>query len=189
MAQKKLCSIPECGKPARNRGWCVMHYARWRKYNDPLKTFIGEKLQWLQDHMTHSEDECLIWPFHRNIDGYPSGVRYCGKRTPAARLMCILSHGEPQTPADESAHSCGNGNKGCIAPKHLSWKTPKENQADRIIHGTHNRGRKNGQCKLTEDQILEIRSSPESRTELSQKYGISKPHIYEIKNRKKWAWL
>lgn len=29
------CSIKGCGKPARARGWCIAHWARWRKYGDP----------------------------------------------------------------------------------------------------------------------------------------------------------
>jgi hypothetical protein len=30
------CSIEGCGKPVVGRGWCSMHYARWRTYGDPL---------------------------------------------------------------------------------------------------------------------------------------------------------
>lgn len=32
----KVCSIPECKRPARGRGWCGTHWLRWRKYGDPL---------------------------------------------------------------------------------------------------------------------------------------------------------
>ncbi len=30
------CSIPGCGKPKDARGYCPGHYARWRRYGDPL---------------------------------------------------------------------------------------------------------------------------------------------------------
>jgi hypothetical protein len=34
-------------------------------------------------------------------------------------------------------HSCGNGDKGCVNPKHLRIGTPSENNADTLEHGTH----------------------------------------------------
>jgi hypothetical protein len=30
----RTCSVDGCDKPARNRGWCVMHYCRWRRYGE-----------------------------------------------------------------------------------------------------------------------------------------------------------
>jgi len=34
---RAICVIEECGKPVNGRGWCYTHYARWRRYGDPLK--------------------------------------------------------------------------------------------------------------------------------------------------------
>ena len=31
-----ICIIEDCKKPASRRGWCTMHYARWKKWGDPL---------------------------------------------------------------------------------------------------------------------------------------------------------
>lgn len=36
MANPKLCSIPDCGKPAYGHGWCSAHYSRWYRHGDPL---------------------------------------------------------------------------------------------------------------------------------------------------------
>ena len=33
-----MCSVAGCEKPVRARGWCVAHWARWRRYGDPLTT-------------------------------------------------------------------------------------------------------------------------------------------------------
>ncbi|MGH7088389.1 MAG: hypothetical protein ACREE4_23275 [Stellaceae bacterium] len=36
MAEPKPCSVEGCRKPQRERGWCTMHYTRWRRHSDPL---------------------------------------------------------------------------------------------------------------------------------------------------------
>lgn len=30
-----MCSVANCDKPSRSRGWCVMHYSRWQRHGDP----------------------------------------------------------------------------------------------------------------------------------------------------------
>lgn len=32
----ETCSIPNCDRAVRSRGWCGRHYGRWRKHGDPL---------------------------------------------------------------------------------------------------------------------------------------------------------
>lgn len=36
MAEKSLCSIEACDKPAYSKGWCRAHHARWLRLGDPL---------------------------------------------------------------------------------------------------------------------------------------------------------
>ena len=31
----KVCKIAGCKKPVEARGWCLMHYQRWRRFGDP----------------------------------------------------------------------------------------------------------------------------------------------------------
>lgn len=38
MATSRVCSIPECGKPHRARGWCATHYAWHRAHGAPKIT-------------------------------------------------------------------------------------------------------------------------------------------------------
>jgi len=32
----RTCSIGGCGKPVYGRGWCGMHYQRWKRSGDPF---------------------------------------------------------------------------------------------------------------------------------------------------------
>lgn len=38
MASPRICKIEGCGKPHLARGWCYVHYQRWQRSGDPLKT-------------------------------------------------------------------------------------------------------------------------------------------------------
>src|SRR5699024_1437799 len=33
-----ICSIEDCGKPAKGYGWCTRHYDSWKRHGDPLAT-------------------------------------------------------------------------------------------------------------------------------------------------------
>lgn len=34
MTVRDACSIPDCEKPAKSRGWCTAHYSRWLRTGD-----------------------------------------------------------------------------------------------------------------------------------------------------------
>ena len=63
------------------------------------------------------------------------------------------------------------------------------NDADKIAHGTSNRGRRNGHAKLSEDAVRAIRRSPEPPTILAARYGVTHGQIGHIRNGRSWAWL
>lgn len=37
---KPECKIDGCVKPAKGRGWCAMHWTRWRRHGDPLVALV-----------------------------------------------------------------------------------------------------------------------------------------------------
>ena len=73
----------------------------------------------------------------------------------------------------------------------LSWATPKENQGDRVVHGTHCRGSRCYAAKLTEDQVRQIRAEYAaggiSQRLLARKFGISQGPLSAIVLRKSWV--
>lgn len=133
-----ICSVNGCDRPihVQKHGYCRAHYLRWYRYGDPLAggTATGATVEWLAAQVGHDGEGCLTWPFSRNPKGYGQ-TWWNGQPAIASRVMCILANGEPPTPEHQAAHSCGNGTKGCVHPRHLSWKTSFANQQDRLRHG------------------------------------------------------
>jgi hypothetical protein len=109
----------------------------------------------------------------------------------ASRYVCEIVHGAPPSPTHEAAHNCGKGHLGCVNPHHLEWKTSKDNQADKLLHGTSNRGIRQGSCKITDVQAREILTLKGARTlkYLADKFNISPSTVRSIQERKTWAWL
>lgn len=194
MANKSLCSIPECCKPRYSRIHCRNHHHRFRKYGDALAgpTSNGEPKKWLEDHVGYDGPECLIWPFARR-DGEYGRLYEAGERTQvyAHRVMCELAHGPAPSDLHECAHSCGKGDQGCVSPKHLRWDTIAGNAADRVEHGTENRGERNGQAKLTSEDVRAVRRllPLHSHPEIAEIYGVSRVAISNIATGKRWGWL
>jgi hypothetical protein len=192
MASQRICKIDGCDKPVSGRGWCVQHYSRWRRNGDPLALVGRAKptLRWLEEHVNHDGDGCLIWPFATLPSGYGK-VHFRGGQGNACRAMCILAHGEPPTPEHETAHSCGRGANGCVHPGHVRWATRAENMLDRVEHGSGNRGETHYRAKLSEDDVRRIRSlaTVKTQAEISAMFGIDPSHVSGIVNRKRWAWL
>lgn len=190
--QGALCIVPGCDRQPRAKQLCLAHYERMKNHGDPLSggTHVGAPLEWLVEHIRHAGDECLIWPFARFPDGNGQ-VRFRGRSQKASRVMCILAHGEPAGPRLEAAHSCGKGHEACVSQRHLRWDTPKGNCADKIIHGTHNRGERNYAAKLTEGDVIRIRalSGRLHQRQIAEMFGVSRMTVSDIFLRRTWAWL
>lgn len=189
-----LCSIPDCGKPNKTLGLCSMHYERQRVHGSPHggKYHQGDALRYFNEVVLPYEgDECLIWPYTRPSRGY-AAIIIEGRRMPTTRYLCEIMYGKPPTDARyDAAHSCGNGKGGCVTKRHLRWATRTENLSDRIGHGTVPRGRRNGQSKLTESDVREIRRLAGKCTarELAERFPVKVDQIQKIQQRKWWAWL
>jgi hypothetical protein len=144
----------------------------------------GAIVIWLREHAAHEGDNCLIYPFRRIHTGYGQ-FSFEGRLHYANRFMCELAHGPAPTPDHQSAHSCGNGDEGCVHPGHLSWKTRSENQLDRREHGTTKQGRR---FKLTPEQVAEIRSlkGQKTQTEIAGMFGVTRENIWFIQSGRSW---
>jgi len=87
----------------------------------------------------------------------------------------------------EGAHWDGDRSNSRL--ENLRWTTPTDNQADRIRHGTTNRGSLQGASKLKKNQILKIRASSKAGSCLARKYGVTQQTICDIRKGRSWRWL
>ncbi|WP_298966220.1 HNH endonuclease [uncultured Roseibium sp.] len=192
-ARMDVCLIDGCLKHVKSGGLCSAHYERKRKYGSPTisKTTPGEPLRYFENFVLSFEgDDCLVWPYGKHQQGY--GVLYYEGRTVFVhRLACEQAYGPPPSLKHEAAHACGNGHIGCCNPMHISWKTPTENIADKIIHGTMAMGEANGRSKLTVKDVLEIFSIRNSLSlpQIADRYGVSRSAIADIYAGRTWSWL
>lgn len=143
--------------------------------------------EWLKAHAQYDGEQCLIWPFSLTR-GYGIFV-LLQKKHHAHRYMCELVNGSAPTPEHHAAHSCGKGAFGCVHPKHVSWKTPSENQMDKHEHGTV--WRQTARSKLSPHQVLEIRSLKGKMTqdEIARLYGVGRQNIGAILTGKSWPHI
>ncbi len=157
------CSVDGCDKKSARRGMYIEHYGRQRRTGSPMggRVSPGTLSKWLASHCDFEKEECLYWPFSTNGK---YGIFRQKAKFYAHREMCGLANGPAPSEMHQAAHSCGNGHKGCVNPKHLRWATPKENAADTIVHGTRISGEMHKASKLSEAEVREIRNMAGSFT-------------------------
>lgn len=105
----------------------------------------------------------------------------------AHRLMAHLTIRPLSSESQVVAHKCDNPT--CINPEHLFITTATGNMADRDAKGRMSRGDTHPNAKLTTNNILDIRALYESgisQAEISKKFNICQPSVYNIVHRKTW---
>lgn len=179
----RVCDIDGCGLPHLAKGYCNRHWLRLSRFGDPLgggvlrggkcAAFIAKAIGF------DSIGECLLWPFALKSDGYAS-VHIDGRHHNAHNVICKSVHGPAPTPEHEAGHSCGN--RACCNPLHIRWVTPGENGQDRIFHGTNCAGEAHVFCRLSDEQVAEIRRIGNSlpRAEVGRMFGVSRSHVSGI---------
>lgn len=116
---QRQCSIPDCGKPARSRGWCNPHYQRWLKHGDPLAPVIRKN--WVRPGQLSVEER-----FWRLVDKSGAHWLWRGYINPKG-------YGQFQPKRGES----GGGGAHRFAYQLLVGPIPAELQLDHLCRVRH----------------------------------------------------
>lgn len=87
----------------------------------------------------------------------------------------------------ECCHNDGNPSNNSI--ENLRWDTHISNMADRVTHGTLANGEKNGNRKLSEEDVRSIRMSSQSKSSLARTYNVTVDAIRHVISRKTWKHI
>lgn len=145
------------------------------------KPWIDKQIRLFADGWPES---CVTeWPFSTNRDGYPIGA---GKQL-VARL--VLEQVVGSCPAGMVLCHGPCHNVACYNPKHVYWGSRRRNMLDMWRDGTIQIGERNHRTKLTEADVLAIRSTTGLQRPVAEHYGIHPKTVGKIRRRQRWAWL
>lgn len=144
-----------------------------------------------QDKVALTESGCWEWQGSKYNTGYGEVWRN-GKKDLAHRVSYELKNG-PLSEGEIVMHRCDN--PVCVNPEHLFKGSQRDNVLDMYGKGRRNfdgvaRGSKNGNSKLTWEEVREIRrlrsTGKYKLRELGEMFGVHLTLISLIANNKIW---
>lgn len=96
--------------------------------------------------------------------------------------LVLLAFVGPRPDGKECCHK--DGHRTNNRADNLYWGTPQQNEADKLRHGTHARGERNGNAKLTDEQVEQIRRSTKYQKDIAKEFGISQVWVSYIRTGK-----
>lgn len=182
------------------------------KNNDP--DYAKKKMEWLLERVEKAKGGCWLWTAGLIGGGYGGGY-WRNQSNGAHRISYALYHGDVSS-GTWVLHRCGVA--ACVNPDHLYLGTAADNARDRIGHGRQEyganhwtrrmperlcrgeqhpakadswtKGTRNGQSKLTESDVVAMRSDYASGIAnmhlLAKKYGVNSGNAARIITGKAW---
>lgn len=139
--------------------------------------------------------DCLHWAQGVNGQGYPQ-ANIDGKPWMVRRYVYSVLLGNTLAPRQPIASRCGH--KACVTPSCIfatshsavlrrSYKNGGRSTQHEYL-ARLSRAKKQGLAKLTQDQVTDIRSMPETVTHaaIAAQYGMSYSAVAQIRQGKSW---
>jgi hypothetical protein len=198
--EKQFCSIENCENKHSGKGFCNKHYQKNKKYGEPLagkhsQNKAGTK-EYIYENSEIDINDCWIWKRSKIKKGY-GHPKFKGKLILAHRLSYLTFVGE--IPNNLFVlHTCDN--PPCVNPKHLFLGTNQDNMKDRNNKNRQAKGEDQGNSKLVQEEVNEIRTlwsaeleerakgknSQLTQRELGKRFGVGQGQINRIVNNKSW---
>lgn len=211
------CSNCGTADKKMRRGWCFPCYMRWRRAGRPESGPPPSSRRWHIENAAMAQElagvvapelfdlavrfwskvrrgapgECWPWTHATNEHGYgvmrPTGAR-SGPTLRAHRVALVLNGRDPGDLIVR--HRCDN--PPCCNPAHLLVGTMAQNSADMVERGRSARGERSGMAKLTDADVLEVRSLSAAgwkRKDVAARFGVSSPTITRIVKGEGWRHL
>ena len=127
MGNDTRCMIEGCERHATSRGWCGMHYSRWKRNGDPTKVtrsprIVGTPSERFWPKVDASGD-CWEWAGAINPNGY--GVFGLNGKNIGAHRFAYEDLVETIPDGMHIDHMCKY--RRCVNPDHLQIVTPGDN--------------------------------------------------------------
>lgn len=127
-------------------------------------------------------DGCWEWKGALDKDGY--GIFSHEGKTYRAAKTALAFDGRPVPRGHYACHDCDN--PPCVRPDHLYPGAPAQNAADMVRRGRVSRGEKRRGAKITEADVVAIRSDPRPSSAVAPTYGITASNVQAIRRRQTW---
>jgi len=130
------------------------------------------------------DDECWLWLAYTDRDGY-GRFKVDGSAERAHRVSMRLKGGDPTDLCVR--HMCHNPT--CVNPSHLRLGTHEQNVADMKDAGRQPLGERNGQSKLTEEEVRHIKTSDRPAKRLAREHSIHQNTVRSILRGDTWSHI
>jgi len=183
------CTVDDCDGAKHGKLYCIRHYRRWKKYGDPLGggPDKGAAQEFFLANLMTVTGECKVWPYS-TVGGY-GRVTIGGRKYLVHRVACEAWNGLPPPGRWDAAHGACH-NRACFNGAHLTWKTRQDNCMDRDRDGTGTKGEANKRARLTEVDVMVIRTlrrRGETLRAIADAYSVAPTTISEITNGRNWT--
>ena len=128
--------------------------------------------------------DCWTWTAYTDRDGY-GRFSLNGNPRRAHRVSVRLDGRDPT--GKVVRHACDN--PSCVNPAHLKVGTQRKNMRDRDRRDRGPRGARNGQAKLSKQEVLAIRKTTRPSRVVAQQYNVSPSQIRAIRSGGSWSHL